>query len=146
MTVTATGKFVRVNHRNPCPVCKREKWCMVSEDGAVVLCMHVRSDHPAKNGKGWIHHPAATAWKRRTPGTPGPVPKLTSDELQVLHDARRQRCIIDDVLRLANRIKVSTESLEKLGIGFDGFAYTFPMYDGHGRIIGIQRRLPNNEK
>ena len=43
----------RVNHKNRCPICSRDRWCGYSDDGAVV-CMRVQSDRPCKNG-GWLH-------------------------------------------------------------------------------------------
>lgn len=35
-------------------MCKRSDWCSVSSDGAVVICMRIRSDKQTRNG-GWLH-------------------------------------------------------------------------------------------
>jgi hypothetical protein len=60
----------------------------------------------------------------------------------------RYEAAADDVrvAQLAARLVVSSESLRRLHIGYDGRAYTFPMRDGSGQIIGIRRRLPNGKK
>jgi hypothetical protein len=48
--------------------------------------------------------------------------------------------------QLSTQIGISVPSLERLWAGWDGRAWTFPMRDGHDRIIGIRRRLPNGKK
>ncbi|HUS48417.1 MAG TPA: helix-turn-helix domain-containing protein [Phycisphaerae bacterium] len=42
--------------------------------------------------------------------------------------------------KLAKRFGVSEQSLERLGVGFDRFAYSFPMEDGDGQITGYRQR------
>lgn len=37
-----------------CPICKKNDWCMVSDDGKLVLCQRIENDHPNKKG-GWWH-------------------------------------------------------------------------------------------
>jgi hypothetical protein len=48
--------WVRVSHREPCPVCKKTDWCGLSADRTLACCMRVEdgSHGHAKNG-GWIH-------------------------------------------------------------------------------------------
>ncbi len=41
---------------------------------------------------------------------------------------------------LAEAWSVSEDSLRRLEIGFDKFAYTFPMRNWQGEIVGIRRR------
>lgn len=62
----AAPVWVRVTQAAPCPVCGHPKWCSVSEDGRWAFCMHERSDHPAKDGEGWMHKI----------GTDGPAPAV----------------------------------------------------------------------
>jgi hypothetical protein len=53
---TAT-KWLRVNKHNPCPVCGKPDWCLISQDGKAVICARIESDNPAGNkGAGWIHN------------------------------------------------------------------------------------------
>ena len=64
--------------------------------------------------------------------------------------ALNQRCQsgINDgqVQYLAWQIGLSPESLVRLGIGFDGKAFTFPMFDVDGHVIGLRRRFTNSKK
>ncbi len=51
-----TSKWVRVKRRNPCPVCGKPDWCLLSQDGKAAICARIESDKPAGNkGAGWIH-------------------------------------------------------------------------------------------
>jgi hypothetical protein len=56
--------------------------------------------------------------------------QLTTEQLDVLTDS----------------LGVSVESLKRLNIGWDSKAYTFPMSNDVGKIIGIRRRFPNSYK
>ncbi len=48
--------------------------------------------------------------------------------------------------RLAHDLGVSARSLQSLGVGFDGEAFTFPMFDPHEKAIGIRRRFADGQK
>ena len=53
--ITAS-KWLRVSKRNPCPVCGKHDWCLISQDGKAAICARIESDKPAGNkGAGWIH-------------------------------------------------------------------------------------------
>ncbi len=54
---TTTSNFVRVSRRNPCPVCGKPDWCLLSRDGKAVICSRIESDKPVGNkGAGWLHN------------------------------------------------------------------------------------------
>ena len=56
MTTVTTSKWVRVNRLNPCPVCGKPDWCLISQDGKTAICARIESDRLAGNkGAGWIH-------------------------------------------------------------------------------------------
>ncbi len=56
MTTVTASKWVRANRRNPCPVCGKPDWCLLSQDGKAAICARIESDKPAGNkGAGWIH-------------------------------------------------------------------------------------------
>jgi DNA primase len=55
--------------------------------------------------------------------------------------------LTDDKLQaLAYSLGLSGRSLQSLRVGWDGHAFTFPMFDDCGKIIGIRRRFPNGSK
>lgn len=50
------AEWLRVNRQNPCPICGKPDWCLISNDGTKAICPRVKSDKPAGNkGAGWIH-------------------------------------------------------------------------------------------
>ena len=55
-TITAS-RWLRVTRHNPCPVCGKPDWCLLSQDGKTAICARIESDKPAgTKGAGWIHH------------------------------------------------------------------------------------------
>jgi hypothetical protein len=49
-------KWIRVNRYNPCPICGKPDWCLISRDGEAAICARIESDKPAGHmGAGWIH-------------------------------------------------------------------------------------------
>ncbi len=52
----------------------------------------------------------------------------------------------DALARFAAELSVSVEALQRLRIGWDGEAWTFPMADAAGVVTGIRRRLLNGRK
>jgi len=56
MTFSTVSKWIRVTKHNPCPICGKPDWCLISEDGKSAICARIESDKPAGNrGAGWIH-------------------------------------------------------------------------------------------
>jgi DNA primase len=61
--------------------------------------------------------------------------------------AAYQRRVSERQVRyLGQSLGVTAASLKRLGVGFDGEAFCFPMSDERGNIIGIRRRLGNGKK
>lgn len=48
-------KLVRVNRQHPCPICQKDHYCSVTDDGQAAYCTRVQSDQPSRNGEGWWH-------------------------------------------------------------------------------------------
>lgn len=114
--------------------------------GDAVLCGHVPSSKRVGNkGAGWLHildgrAPVAVP-------TPKPVPTKT-----VTRDWPRfaAECVaaLPDQCPLAQELGVSEWTMGALMLGWseEHGAYTFPMRDGDGTIIGIRTRYRNGEK
>lgn len=49
--------FDRVTSKHPCRICNKPKYCSVSRDGRVSICMRISAGAkgPAKKNNGWIH-------------------------------------------------------------------------------------------
>lgn len=131
--------WLRVKKESPCPICKKPDYCGISGDGCVVICMRVESSRPTKNG-GWLHRltdqeptrPRSCTVKTQSDTSPE-IPLLAEKYWQAMN-ARRYLC-------LSGILGVSAKSLKRLCVGWDGKAYTFPMFDADGNIIGIRRRF-----
>lgn len=53
-TSNVSQKFLKVNRRNPCPICGKPDWCLVSPDGKAAICARIQSEKPTGNA-GWLH-------------------------------------------------------------------------------------------
>ena len=140
--------WLRVKRTDPCPVCNKTDWCLVAEDGSATICPRV-SEGSVKyfEKSGFLHILRESDNSRRYPRTitikEPDAPALDFEQL-----AEGYEDAITPVIRreLADRLGVSTESLRRLSVGWDGDSWTLPMFDGNGQMIGIQRRFPSGSK
>ena len=138
------SEWLRVNKAEPCKVCQHGDWCCVTSDGTLANCMRIESDRLCKNG-GWLHKldgdykPVKPRPFRRTQSV---VPKKNFYRLSLQYSKN----LNDRVCGLADKLGISSESLQRLGAGWDGKNYTFPMYDGHDRVIGIRLRTKTGRR
>jgi len=58
----------------------------------------------------------------------------------MLADQHQATLTVARLTALAERLDVSTESLKRLGVGWGGGGYAFPMRNGDGEIIGLRVR------
>lgn len=147
MSVTApTTNWLRVSRRKPCPVCGRPDWCLLAADGSAAICARTAEGSVRRAGEaGWLHRLGDSAW------TP---PAVRSRTIEISSPAnlgalaeKYQTAVHPAELRLfAASLGVTTDSLVRLRIGWDGSAWAFPMVDASGTVIGIRRRLPNGRK
>lgn len=137
-------KMHRVSRRSPCPVCGKLRWCGVSPDGSICVCMRV-SDGAVKQIKngGWLHRLKERDFQPR-PRVRKIV--LTEPEMPSVDCARLAAdfAAAVDPGRLgefATGLGLSTESLTRLEVGWssDSRAWAFPMRRGQ-QIVGIRLR------
>jgi hypothetical protein len=148
-----TNNWKRVTRACPCPVCRKPDWCLVAGpegDPTAAICARVES--PKRCGEaGWLHRlrddPAWQPAKRfvRSVSLSLPVPLR---DLADLAASYRQAVNADRLHTLARSLGLSVESLTALGIGWSGahLAWSFPMTDASGRVLGIRLRRPNGFK
>ena len=131
-------KLERVSRSRPCPICGRPDWCVHVDGGTI--CARNESTVRA-GGAGWFH---ASGEPRIEPFRPGrQVRQLAEEVVEVAdrhflaHNAPQAR------IALARRLGVTVASLERLRVGWNGSiqAWTFPMRDGRGRVVGVQNRF-----
>jgi hypothetical protein len=136
----------RVGRRSPCPVCEKPDWCLVAEDGSRAICQRVESDRRVGEA-GWLHQLGSVRSHRRRAPTID-VRSVGRDFGLYAAKARdfRRSDLPDDVSELSSLLGLSTTSLRRLGVGHNGWAWTFPMHDASGRVIGIRLRRPDGSK
>ncbi len=145
--------MLRVTKSNPCPICNRPDWCLIAADGSAAICQRVQDGSVKRAGDaGWLHvltediarrfearsrRPRRSERKRHV-GSKVDFVKLSREYRQRI--SRRQ------VDMLAKSLGVTAASLVRLGVGWDGEAFCFPMSDESSRVIGIRRRFGNGRK
>ena len=147
----------RVSRRRPCPICEKPDWCMFTgEPNIPTAAICARTESPKACGEGgWLHvlrddGPTWAPWRRsirvavRMMGEPSngktDFGKLAAD----LPSGVRPEALD----KLAVALGVSVESLRRLGIGWSAKhrAWTFPMSNAAGDVLGIRLRLPGGKK
>lgn len=141
--------MIRVSPQRPCPVCGKPTWCLVARDGSAAICQ--RTESGKKCGEaGWLHKDTV-ARPNAAPRQFVPKSKTPARDWST-GLARWERSRRLD--QLAIELGVTTESLERIGTGYDGVSkwWTFPEKDSNGTVIGIlsrdhsgvKRRLTNS--
>ena len=162
-----SGGWREASRQKPCPICGATSWCSSTEDGQAAVCRRSDGTTPA----GWrIAKPAPQGghvllridplWQTDLLHVPqrAQLPKaragqkLTSQQCLDLLARSRSTTWLTNVSKLAEQLRVSTEVLEQLGVGWrwgdvgrgrdlhDG-DWVYPMRDGSGQVIGVHRRL-----
>ena len=144
-----TEKWIRVNHKNKCPICDHDSWCGISEDGSTAICMRVKSGQGTKNA-GWLHvlKERSREFRRivRSPLLPekqDPKPDFNSMIAGWQIETEPEK-----FTEFAGSLSVSVTSLNALGACYSRRfgAWAFPMKDGKNNIIGIRLRYPDGRK
>jgi hypothetical protein len=155
--------FLRVNRMNPCPVCHRPDWCLISSDdpGNPSRAVCAREESSTRFGEaGWLHQLRDDYFPslRRRPRT---VPvSVAAREFGRL--ALRSRLPLGTARLdyLAQGLGLKSESLHRLQIGWaeqgqiletgtkcqGNGAWTFPMKTPGGGVTGIRLRAPSGFK
>lgn len=144
------GTWQRITRRTPCPICGRPDWCLLSDDGTAVICARTQSEKPVgAQGAGWLHRLNGSGdWPQRPRVRRLRVPLRGQSVRDFDQLAERYAAAVEPgaLMRFADGLGVSHASLKRLHVGWDGEAWTFPMFDATRAVIGIRRRLPNGRK
>lgn len=138
--------LVRVSSRQPCPICSKPDWCLVAEDGSRAICQRIESGRRAGEA-GWLH--VLQAGAVRLPARRAVAIELRSRDFTDVAAAAERFCDPEGptgVGDLASLLGVSARALTRLHVGWNGWAWTFPMKDARGATIGIRLRRPDGGK
>lgn len=128
-----------------CPVCGRDHYCLVSEDGTVAVCTHIESDHVVgTKGAGWLHNLTNTPVPVKDRPKRRPVKQEPKPDFSKLARQCQKNLKSVELAALAAELGVSVKSLLRLSVGC-GYFYgrnwqTYPMWDGKGRVVGLRLR------
>ena len=143
-------KMQRVSRKSPCPICGKPDWCLVAPDGSAAICQRVQEGSVKQCGDaGWLHILIEQNAKFQRPNKYScriSIDFGKEKDFSGLARLYKQQLTKEKLQQLSKQLKISAESLTKLNIGWDGKAYTFPMSEAKGKIIGIRRRFPNGRK
>lgn len=165
MVMGTSTTWHRVTRRAPCPICGRPDWCAIgtSDGGARTIAKCMRVSGPIDGARYLITREDGSGVYSiyRIMGDVAIPPHADRDDPTPTIDAAavHQRCVgRGPVGELATSLGVSVASLTQLGVGYatadtlDRYrttgagAWTFPMRDARGRIIGIRLRMMDGVK
>ncbi len=146
--------WFRVSKARPCPICGKPDYCGVSADGAAAICMRMESGKSTRNG-GWLHRLGSELPSerhgRRPVGPPGPrdaaglerrrASRAPPVDFEALQRACAEALSWQRLEQLAAGLRVAMTPLRNMGLGWhDDRAYSFPMHDGGGTVVGLRLR------
>jgi len=152
--MASTKNWQRVSKSRPCPVCHKPDWCLVAGpegDPTAAICARVESRKRCGEA-GWLHKLRdSDDWRRTRRRTVCMGTKPSARPIVDLGAYARQchlATVPDALRRFGQSLGLSLESLRRLCVGWSARhrAWTFPMSDAAGHIVGIRLRLPNGRK
>lgn len=141
----------RLRPKELCPICGHLSWCTVTTDGEIVKCMRTPSQYPVINKRtgevldGHIHILRGVARRPRTAAfSADNAPRISRVELILMQREFVRAVVPASLADHAQALGVSVASLRALRIGWyaERRAWTFPMTDADGDIVGIRVRKP----
>jgi hypothetical protein len=139
----------RVRQDRRCPICERPDWCLVAADGSAAIC--ARTESAKRCGEaGWLHRLRDDGWRpprRRVRSVPLSTGHARHD-LAGLAASYRNTIDTAQLDELARSLGLSVDSLTALGIGWSAHhaAWSFPMTDATGAVLGVRLRRPDGGK
>lgn len=161
--MTLFDEFERVSSRRPCPVCENKAWCLIARDEPPSRALCKRVESPRKWGEAGFLHVLRLEFRERRHRSVkvslGGQTATTTMWESTAAQARAAMCA-ESLASFSVGLCVSVESLVRLGIGWawngllrehglNGIApgaWSFPMQDALGHLVGIRLRLTDGSK
>jgi hypothetical protein len=149
------GNWRRVSKSRPCPVCRKPDWCLyIGPDDAPTAAICARMESNKKCGAaGWLHRlrdslAALPRYKRTVLPAVRLVGNQSGPDLCAAADRWHERMLPPTLDLLAHELGVSAESLCRLRVGWSAShdAWTFPMHDAAGNVVGVRLRRRDGSK
>lgn len=133
-----------VTAQSRCPICGKSDWCALGD--YAVKCMREPSDHPSTDG-GWYHPYQGGVTNRPFNPPKRDVAPPLENAFKLVIDWHA--CATESRLfNFARMLGVGSNSLDWLMVGWSEHyqAWSFPMYDGESKIVGIRLRNEQGDK
>lgn len=152
----ACDRMERVSRARPCPVCGKCDWCLVAADGSAAICQRVEAGSLKRCGNaGFLHilvdrhdghdrHRCGVRWRHAVKISLGQ--DALGPDFGRLSAKYQSQLTGEGFEALTRSLGLSPGNLLRLRVGWDGRAYTFPMSDASGNVVGIRRRFPGGKK
>ncbi len=142
--MSAPEPMKRVSRRNPCPICDKPDWCLVSPDGSAAICARISEGsckhcgdagylHILRYDPDWKHRPRVKNIRLKPIG-------VSSKAFAQMSSGYTAAVDLSELQTFADKLGVSAESLQRLDVGWTGDAWSFSMRDAEGHVIGIRLR------
>jgi hypothetical protein len=141
--------WTKVTAKCPCEICGHDSWCTFNEN--VAKCMRQESCKPVDSG-GWIHKLDEPRSEFVRTVREKPAKRLSIQELtKFAKRAFDHSWAAKTRAKVADRLGVSVESLERLKVGYgadrDGREFSaWPARNHRGDIVGVVRRYDDGTK
>jgi hypothetical protein len=152
------GNWNRVTKAHPCPICGRPDWCLFTgPEGSPTEAICARTESPKRCGEaGWLHkltdEDNRDDWRRVRRIVIPSRPEFNRTAAAIDFERLAHRCDAalkpEALERLADSLGLTAASLRRLSVGWSArhVAFTFPMRDGSGQVVGIRLRRPDGGK
>lgn len=142
--------YRRLHRHERCVICDHTGWCMTSRDDppSKAICARVESGRRWGDA-GWVHRLRDDGWRpqgrlRSRTINVGKEPDGSTFEALALEYGKSLEP--ESLDQFAKQLGVTAASLERLGVGWTGSCWSFPMRSADGSIRGIRLRRPNGRK
>ena len=134
--------------KRECPICGKPDWCTLSLDGQYARCMRIANANPSKSGEGYIYRLEGDEIPQVIAKAAKPKAKLSHEQLADMHDRFRNDLKGYQIDELADQLGLHRNALKAVGVGWyeEYQAYSFPMRDGGGWVIGFSLRRSTGKK
>lgn len=141
------SKWKRVNKERPCPICHKPDWCAVSSDGAVALCHRIESRRRCGDA-GWLHRIGPGSIYSAGRIRIAPLVRACHRDFSLLAAGYRDANEPGRLYQFAVSLGLTTASIGRFGVGWcqQYRAWSFPMVDADGRVVGIRLRRSDGSK
>ncbi len=147
----AATTWMRVNRRQPCPVCQAPDWCTVSADGDVAICMRTKSDRPVDcggAGLGYLHRLTVPLPPPRQRVAPRASQRPSLPSMKAAYRQWLSATTPDQVRHLSDLLGLRTDSLRRLGFAWapPHRAWAIPMFTAAAELCGLRLRSEAGDK